>query len=299
MKEAVRVEKSILRFRLVQIRNWTHQRLCELRSSAIRLYKKLDDWIQVAQKTEMDAIEEMCKVVKSAVESEEKIQSELRIKFMDFTVDQGALNFITPKPPRLEALEEYREDRFAIPQLQCLFAELSEIAKSSGDSMQVVEIASLLFSKIKLSVQFGGYESALPASWNKLSLPDIISIVRNLDPENTGFVNWKDLFTLMVLQCSPIPSEVDTKGLKMENGFAEKEAFVAHKWWFAATEGSADREYSHVFERVRMVSELLFEANKTTVEGGRSVVNVGEFCRKMTARRGASFFEVLFAPVRL
>ena len=64
MKEAIRVEKSILRFRLVQIRNWTNYRLQESRTAAIRLYKKLDDWIHVAQKAEMDAIEEMCSVVK-------------------------------------------------------------------------------------------------------------------------------------------------------------------------------------------------------------------------------------------
>ena len=73
MKEAIRVEKSILRFRLVQIRNWTHYRLQESRTAAIRLYKKLDDWIQVAQKAEMDAIEEMCTVVKDTTESETKI----------------------------------------------------------------------------------------------------------------------------------------------------------------------------------------------------------------------------------
>lgn len=54
---------------------------------AIQSYKKLDDWIYVAQKTEMDAVEEIIVVVKKAIEEEAKIQSELRINFMDFTVD--------------------------------------------------------------------------------------------------------------------------------------------------------------------------------------------------------------------
>ena len=35
----------------------------------------------------MDAIDEMCVVIKRAIEDESKIQNELRIKFMDFTVD--------------------------------------------------------------------------------------------------------------------------------------------------------------------------------------------------------------------
>ena len=108
MREAIKVEKSILRFRLVQIRNWTYQRLKETRSTAIQMYKKLDDWIYVAQKTEMDAIEEMLTVIKHAIEEEKKLQHELRITFMDFVVDDATLNYINPPPPKLDALEEDR-----------------------------------------------------------------------------------------------------------------------------------------------------------------------------------------------
>ena len=79
------------------------------------MYKKLEDWILVAQKTEMDTIDEMCVVVKKAIESETRIQHELRICFMDFTVDNKTFNFINPPLPNLEALEEYRVDRFSIP----------------------------------------------------------------------------------------------------------------------------------------------------------------------------------------
>jgi hypothetical protein len=73
MKEAIKVEKSILRFRLVQIRNWTYMRLKERRQQAISMYKKLEDWISVAQKTEMDTIDEMSTVIKKAIENETKI----------------------------------------------------------------------------------------------------------------------------------------------------------------------------------------------------------------------------------
>lgn len=73
MKDAIKTEKAILRFRLVQIRNWALTNLKQSRQQAINLYKKLDDWIYVAQKAEMDAIEEMCIVVKDSIESETKI----------------------------------------------------------------------------------------------------------------------------------------------------------------------------------------------------------------------------------
>ena len=54
-------------------------------------------------------------VIKDSIEEETKIQSELRINFMDFTVDQGVLNYITPPPPKHAALEEQVESRFTIP----------------------------------------------------------------------------------------------------------------------------------------------------------------------------------------
>ena len=77
----------------------------------------------------MDAIEEMCMVVKQNIEEETKIQEELRISFMDFSIDQGVLNYITPIPPKHPALEEHRNDRFSIPQLQGMLEEYKTIAR--------------------------------------------------------------------------------------------------------------------------------------------------------------------------
>ena len=87
MKEAIKVEKSIFRYRLCQIRNWALKRLRHQREQSLRVYKKLDDWIQVSYKAENDAIEEVCDVIKNAIEEQRKIQVELRINFMDFYID--------------------------------------------------------------------------------------------------------------------------------------------------------------------------------------------------------------------
>jgi len=59
MKQAVKVEKSLLRFRLAQIRNWALKRLRDIRQKANKVYTKLEDWIYVANKAENDAVEEM------------------------------------------------------------------------------------------------------------------------------------------------------------------------------------------------------------------------------------------------
>ena len=76
MKDAVKVEKSILRFRLTLIRNWALDRLKQMREQYNTVYQKLEDWILVGQKTENDAVDEMCGVIKTAIEEEKKVQDE-------------------------------------------------------------------------------------------------------------------------------------------------------------------------------------------------------------------------------
>jgi len=41
-----------------------------MRGKSIDVYQKLEDWILVSKKSENDAIEEMCVVIKSAIEEE-------------------------------------------------------------------------------------------------------------------------------------------------------------------------------------------------------------------------------------
>lgn len=62
MRNSIKVEKSILRFRLTQIRNWALKRLRDSRTKAIKVYTKMDDWIHVANKAENDAVDEMVSI---------------------------------------------------------------------------------------------------------------------------------------------------------------------------------------------------------------------------------------------
>ena len=156
----------------------------------------------------MDAIEEMCMVIKQNIEEESKIQEELRISFMDFTIDQGVLNYINPPPPKHAALEEHRNDRFSIPQLQGMHEEYLTIAKvnSTGDNIQISLGAQQLFASIHLSAGFISARSGLPEAWNSMNLYQVQSVMRNLDPMNTGYFNWKRLYTYIVLLKSPPPT---------------------------------------------------------------------------------------------
>jgi len=153
---------------------------------------------------------------------------------MDFTVDKSTFNFINPPLPKLDALEEFRTDRFAIPQLESLLQEFLLISKSTGDEMQTRELSSLLFSKIKISDTFRGHFSALPDSWNKLGLQNINNIIRNLDPTNTGFVNWRVLMTCLILLRSAVPTAAQIS--KFESGFEQNKVseneFLGQNYWF-------------------------------------------------------------------
>ena len=165
MREAIKIEKSILRFRLVQVRNWALKQLRQTRQKSLDLQKMLEDWIFVAQKAEMDAIEEMCSVIKDCIEEETKMQSELRINFMDFTVDQGILNYITPPPPLHPPLEEKRLDRFTVPQMACTVDEmhfLKKMATAKGDFIRAQALYSYLKSRKNNSFSFQGQATTLP-----------------------------------------------------------------------------------------------------------------------------------------
>jgi hypothetical protein len=83
--------------------------------------------------------------------------------------------------------------------------------------MQTRELSSLLFSKIKNSDTFRGHYSALPESWNKLGLQNINNIIRNLDPKNTGFVNWRVMMTCLILLRSMVPTTAQIN--KIESSF--------------------------------------------------------------------------------
>ena len=164
-----------------------------MRSKAIKVYLKLDDWIQVSNKTENDAVEEMCIVTKRAIEEEKKIQDELRVKFMDFCVDEKIMNYIEPPPEKLPALEEVRQDRFSISQLNTLINELEQLAKQHGNGGSNIPnkvIVDLFVRKLENSKNLGD-EGSLPVEWTNYTEYDIQNMTRNLDKLSSGFIDWR------------------------------------------------------------------------------------------------------------
>jgi len=172
------------------------------------------------------------------------------------------LNFINPPLPKLEALEQHWNDRFAIPQLRSMLDEFRLIARSTGDLMHCRELVNLLFSKIKNSAHFKGFGSAVPETWAGFGHAEINQLMRNIDSKNTGYVNWRTLLTYMILLRSNVPSAKEISRIeKMLGEEATCEQFCQGSFWFDACEVSADRDNAIDFERVKMIKQMLFETH--------------------------------------
>lgn len=114
-----------------------------------------------------------------------------------------------------------------------------------------------------------GDGSGLPKDWSNLTKPDFIRIVRELDTENNGTINWKQLVTYMILVKSSLPTEeqiVQLQDSMLRNQTSQdrisEELFVKTSAWFDNYTKNKDRNYSHPFPRADIIKKLLFRIHK-------------------------------------
>lgn len=270
------------------------------------MYKKLEDWVYVAQKTEMEAIEQMCCFIKQHIESEKKIEPELQMMFMDFTVNKKILNFITPPPPLREAREDRRNDRFSIDQLSFLMNEfeMTEASQMSREKFRDKAVVEIFVSRVNSSNLFSGYLSPLPVEWRKFSQSKLRHMVMNLDHERSGFVDWKTMYTYLALLKSPIATSEQLKAWG-KRGLVNKNEFCAGKFWFEDSEKSVDAPGHHKFERANFLKELLFKVHSRMVSGhDEPMVDLNHLCEVFLRPRTlhpkaalANYSDFLFAPI--
>ena len=194
LKDAIEVEKSVIRFRLTMVRNWALNLMKEIRSKSSKCFDKLATWIEVAFKAETDAILELEKVIKRSIEKEEKLQFELRIKGMDFHFDQKFLNFQDPPPEIFPAREEPVPNRFNIKQLESLINEL--IISSENGQIKNEYFIELMMSKTKNATSFDD-NNGVPQILKTLSKSDYEFIVKSFDLILSGSISLKKVAITM------------------------------------------------------------------------------------------------------
>ena len=126
-------------------------------------------------------------------------------------------------------------------------------------------------------------------------------MIRNLDFKNTGYVNWRTLMTHIILLKSSVPNAKEIS--RIEKMLKEPEVscdqFCKGTFWFEAAEQSSDRSNAIVFERVKMIKQLLFDTHQCEekLSVGRFATTLGQISQR--AGEGANFSDVLFAQVRI
>lgn len=135
-----------------------------------------------------------------------------------------------------------------------------------------------------------------------------MSLIRNLDPESTGFVDWRQLMNYFVLLQSRLPPSRDdlTTIALIEAG---PDDISYESWmddevrlWFLKDEGQKDQVGYLPFDRKRMIMEQLWSVNAQPVEG-----KTGEFINvnRLISILGApnkniykTYGEYIFAPTK-
>lgn len=224
-------------------------------------------WIQVAFKAETDAIIEQEKVIKRSIEEETKLQHELKIKGMDFTLNEKFLNFEDPPPEIFPAREEPKDDRFSIKQLESLVNEL--IVSSTEGMIKNDFFIDLMMTKTKNSRQLSD-GNGVPQVLKKNDRSDYELLVKLFDVKLTGLVSLKKLALTFSLMSSPLPTDEQLNAYKTvlldkmleEQGgehYIGKNTFVKVPAWFDEYEKSIDRPNSHSYPRVRNLKGIIFD----------------------------------------
>jgi hypothetical protein len=164
----------------------------------------------------------------------------------------------------------------------------------------------MFISKRNSSFGFGGFWRALPEDWGKYGQEQIRHMVINLDIEQSGFVNWRHMFTYFALLKSAIPNAEQITRLRSSLTRQVKLAdFLRGSFWFDKSESSVDKPGSHVFDRSKMIKEMLFKVHSKLVpDHAEPVIDVDSLCEVFTAplakhpkARFANYSEYLFAPI--
>lgn len=169
------------------------------------------------------------------------------------------------------------------------FEIIAKVAKSNQIKNDV--IVDLLCRKVQNSRSLHD-GSGLPKDWSNLSKQDFIGIVRNLDTENNGCVNWKQLATYMTLIKSTLPSEeqiVYVQDSMLRNQTSQdkisEELFVKTTTWFDNQTKSKDRNYSHPFPRSDIIKKLLFRIHKDENEDSLHIQPFADLLRSRELRQ--------------
>ncbi|EGR31169.1 hypothetical protein IMG5_116400 [Ichthyophthirius multifiliis] len=282
MKEALHIEKSIFRYRIQVLKDFSISRLKEMKALSSILYGKLEDWIEYTFKIENDAVNEMDYIFRQYIEEEKKIQKEIQLNYVDVIISHQILNFLTPPPIILPAKETIFQHKFSISQLYVIIEEIRSIT-NERNLVESRELVQFLFRKTINKIT----SDVLPSIWRKNTIYDYQRLVLNLDPQKTGYVNSSHLCVYLCLLGATLPSNQELQIYAQNLVFAangehqiEKNPFMFTEAWFDNQESCEIEQYSKQFDRPKCLKELMFYVYK---DFETDLVDINQYIQALSA----------------
>lgn len=105
----------------------------------------------------------------------------------------------------------------------------------------------------------------MPIGWTKEGMTqEFMSMLRNLDPSSSGFIDHRQMLTYFILLVTRIPNEQEAALVNQiadADGCIGEEAFLKAAFWFEHDEQSKERDHHEHFDRSLLIKKELFRAN--------------------------------------
>jgi hypothetical protein len=261
----------------------------DLKVKSEATYSDMNDWIGIEFLQEMESIDQLCEIMRHAVESGEKIHKELILQCTELVISEDVLSLYgkdvkllrTPSPPPVpEPVEESSPDTFTIDQLVNLFQQFA--AKQKGllsssavnSSVQLVQPTNSSIIPIRTFIEtiqslmlLNQGTEWLPASWMHLSADKLEQMAMQLSPDGEH-VDWRR-FMLQAAQPWPTPTEADLlqaldcmRDMDQRNsGFIMKEQFERVEIWLQSTKVQTPlpSDVLPTFDRLSHLRPVIFD----------------------------------------
>eukprot|EP00731_Ephydatia_muelleri_P019022 Em0011g1062a len=194
-------EEVTVKARLNLVKSKVLEIVRELKEKTASSYAAMEQWLEECYKKEVESVTCLAKVLRQAIEQEEKLIYELVLPGTEFKIVESVVLFSPPPPPPPPpVLETSLCDQFTVEQLRALSRQF--VATAPTGSMLVETFVQSLFSLV--SRQLGS--TLLPDLWCGLSKEQVVQVTESLYGKEAEEVDWKRLL-VGVAQPWPLPTK--------------------------------------------------------------------------------------------
>lgn len=235
LQQALIAEKCTYLHRLCVIKTWTYNRLCSVADQAQSVFQRLEDWVRLREKKELDAIVELINIIKEHIESEQMIKYQLTVDGSHLHRHPNTLLQEPPAPfvpPPVECDIPYR---WSVRQLHELSDAIANAAVSFGAQAGLVP-CSAVYALLQHLIQMSAAKELqerlyVPVAWAEACDHETLyKLCQRFDhPGQLGQIDCAEFLLHLGFLHSPVgwPSLDDLQRIR---GFLEHKMPAGAKW---------------------------------------------------------------------